>query len=183
MSRPSEDDREAVDRAFADLVAGYHLTSDRPDPLEQQVSIEQAPGDQTAPGQTRSDPMRGDQARPDADGVSQPAPETGDSDQRWADDHPLFRYEEPQPVAEDDPVAEERFVPEPLPLPRPAWPVLLAWIAMGYAVVTVLAAAMGLDLPRWAAWLTLVAFVGGFGLLVTRLPRHRPPDAGNGAVL
>ncbi len=167
MSRPSEDDREAVDRAFADLVAGYHLTADRPDPLEQQVSIDGAPGDQTAPSQS---------------GPAQPTSEAGEPDPRWADNHPLFRFEEP-PAAEDGPVEEERFVPEPLPLPRPAWPVLVAWLAMGYAVVVVLAAAMGLDLPRWAAWLTLLAFVGGFGLLVTRLPRHRPPDAGNGAVL
>ena len=32
MVRPSEDDREAIDRAFAEMVAGYHLTADRPDP-------------------------------------------------------------------------------------------------------------------------------------------------------
>ena len=25
-----DDDRESVDRAFAELVAGYHLTADRP---------------------------------------------------------------------------------------------------------------------------------------------------------
>jgi hypothetical protein len=29
----SEDDREATDRAFAEIVAGYHLTAERPDPL------------------------------------------------------------------------------------------------------------------------------------------------------
>jgi hypothetical protein len=29
----SEDDREAIDRAFAEIVAGYHLTAERPDPL------------------------------------------------------------------------------------------------------------------------------------------------------
>jgi hypothetical protein len=28
----SDDDREAIDQAFADLVAGYHLTADRSDP-------------------------------------------------------------------------------------------------------------------------------------------------------
>jgi hypothetical protein len=32
MPRP-EDDREAIDRAFAEIVAGYHLTAERPDPL------------------------------------------------------------------------------------------------------------------------------------------------------
>ena len=28
MVLPSEDDRDAIDRAFAELVAGYHLTAD-----------------------------------------------------------------------------------------------------------------------------------------------------------
>ena len=181
MTRPSEDDREAVERAFADLVAGYHLTSDRPDPLlEQQAARDQA-----------SD------AVPPSRGPAQPA---------WSD-QPLFQFEPPRPVhkarsvdgadeaapIEEEPAEEElaeeelgdgRFVPEPpLPLPRPAWPVLIAWIAMGYAVLAVLAVALGLQLPRWAGWLAVAGFVGGFGLLVTRLPRHRPPDAGNGAVV
>ena len=31
MVLPSEDDRAAIDRAFAELVAGYHLTADPPD--------------------------------------------------------------------------------------------------------------------------------------------------------
>ena len=31
MVLPSEDDRDAIDRAFAELVAGYHLTADPPD--------------------------------------------------------------------------------------------------------------------------------------------------------
>jgi hypothetical protein len=164
MSRPSEDDREAVDRAFADLVAGYHLTSDRPDPLLDQVKDQVGaaePGAESAPTTTEAE-----------------APQAG-----WADGHPLFRFVEPPELTEPSPV-EEKFVPEPLmPLPRPAWPVLVAWIAMGYAVLAVLAAAMGLKLPVWAGWVALVGFIGGFGLLVTRLPRHRDPDAGNGAVL
>ena len=158
MSRPSEDDREAVDRAFADLVAGYHLTSDRPDPLQSQQLAPEPSGE---PASGAADP-----------------PDTG-----WADSHPLFRYPEPAAVEEPPPVAE-KFVPEPpLPLPRPAWPVLVAWVAMGYAVLAVLAAAMGVRLPPWVGWMALVGFIGGFALLVTRLPRHRPPDAGNGAVL
>ena len=32
MALPSEDDRDAIDRAFAELVAGYHLTADQPGP-------------------------------------------------------------------------------------------------------------------------------------------------------
>ena len=79
---------------------------------------------------------------------------------------------------------EERFVPPPPPpLPKPAWPVLLAWLGMGYAVLMVLAVVVGVRLPAWAGWLAIIGFVGGFGILVTRLPRSRPPDAGDGAVL
>ncbi len=149
------DDREAIDRAFADLVAGYHLTADRAEP------------------------------------AAAPAPAEPTS---WADDHPLFRY--PPPDAPPDapldppdarpgpPEPEERFVPEPPPpLPKPAWPVLLAWLGMGYALLTVLAVVVGVRLPAWAGWMAIVGFVAGFGILVTRLPRHRPPDAGDGAVL
>ena len=161
MTRPGEEDRDAVDRAFADLVAGYHLTSDRPDPLEHPHPDPVGDGVSTAAQAETTDLSTADP------GLREPA---------------LFRFE---PVEEvEAPVAEEQFVPEPLmPLPRPAWPVLVAWIAIGYAVLAVLAAALGLNLPRWAGWLALLGFMGGFGLLVTRLPRHRPPDAGDGAVL
>ena len=60
---------------------------------------------------------------------------------------------------------------------------LVGWIGLGYAVLTVLAIAIGIELPRWAAWAGIIGFVGGFALLVSRLPRQRPPDAGDGAVL
>lgn len=147
MSRPSEDDREATDRAFADLVAGYHLTADRPDPMP-------------------------------------PAPPPSDhlEETPWAGERPLFRFAEPP---EEEPAeAEERFVPEPPPpLPKPAWPVLLSWIAMGYALLAMLAAVLGAHLPTWAGWMAVAGFVGGLAILATRLPRHRPPDAGDGAVL
>jgi hypothetical protein len=166
VTRPDEDDREAVDRAFADLVAGFHLTSDRPDPLEHPSPEPTPDGASTA---ARAEPTDLSTADP---GWSPPV---------------VFRFEPPPEIEESVPRArasEERFVPVPLmPLPRPAWPVLVAWIAMGYAVLAVLAAALGLNLPRWAGWLALFGFMGGFGLLVSRLPRHRPPDAGDGAVL
>jgi hypothetical protein len=165
MPRPSEDDREAVDRAFADLVAGYHLTSDRPDPLAPEQAVEASP----APAETEL-----------TEGVL--------TEGVWADEPPpfspqLFNFV-PPPEDKADRLREERFVPPPpAPLARPAWPVLLAWIGMGYAVLAVLAATLGAKLPPWAGWLALVGFVGGFGILVTRLPRNRPPDAGDGAVL
>ncbi len=146
--RSEERSDEAIDRAFADLVAGYHLTADRTEP---------------APAPTPSEH--------DTESTS------------WADEHPLFRYEEPDPEPAPEEV-EERFVPPPPPpLPKPAWPVLLAWLGMGYAVLMVLAVVVGVRLPGWAGWLAILGFVAGFGILVSRLPRSRPPDAGDGAVL
>ena len=79
--------------------------------------------------------------------------------------------------------AEERYEPEPLPpLRRPGVPALLGWIGMAYAIVVVLAGTFGIRSPlgRLARGRD---FVGGFGILMTRLPSHRPPDAGDGAVL
>lgn len=174
MSRPSDDDREEVDRAFADLVASYYLTSDRPDPLlDQPTSLESGSPDQTVHEVTARDQQ------------AETAPTTteeGSPDSSWADNHPLFRFEDP--VVEEEPELDEQFVPEPpMPLPHPAWPALVAWIAMGYSLLVVLAISLGAKLPTWVGWLALIGFVGGFGLLMTRLPRHRPPDAGNGAVL
>jgi hypothetical protein len=114
-----EDDTAAVERAFVELVAGYHLTADRPDPL---------------------------------------APAT-------------------EPV-----VDIEHFIPPPVePLPRPGLPALVGWIGIGYACVFVLLTAMGVRLPASAGWLAIVCFVGSFAILITRLPRSRPP--GDGAVL
>lgn len=167
-----EDDREAIDRAFADLVAGYHLTADR------------------------SEPAAASAPAPAPDQLGQPETEPTS----WADDHPLFRYPPPDAAADappdlpgpaglpdahpGPPEQEERFVPEPPPpLPKPAWPVLLAWLGMGYALLMVLAVVVGVRLPAWAGWMAILGFVAGFGILVARLPRHRPPDAGDGAVL
>jgi hypothetical protein len=159
MALPSEDDRDAIDRAFAELVAGYHLTADRPDPLSPET--------------------------PDEPAVASLAPD-GDSTAKWAADHPLFGLVETPPeaplVAEEP--TEERYIPEPLPpLQRPAVPALLGWIGIGYAIAIVLAATLGLSFPAWAGWAAVGSFVGGFGILMTRLPRERPPGAGNGAVL
>jgi hypothetical protein len=160
MGLPSEDDRDAIDRAFAELVAGYHLTADRPDPLSSEIQDEPT--------------------------VSSTAQEFEEGAVNWAADHPLFGFvETPAEVARSaaEPT-EERYVPEPLPpLRRPAIPALLGWIGIGYAIIIVLAATFGLRLPVWAGWLAVGSFVGGFGILMTQLPRERPPGAGDGAVL
>ena len=160
MVLPSEDDRDAIDRAFAELVADYYQTADRTDPLATEISDEPT--------------------------VAPPAAETSDGAADWAADHPLFGFVErpAEPLTPAEGPTEERYVPEPLPpLRRPAVPALLGWIGIGYAIVIVLAATFGLHFPAWAGWVAVGSFVGGFGILMTRLPRERPPDAGDGAVL
>ena len=151
------DDKESVDRAFAELVAGFHLTSDRPD----QEWDSSATGRTPAPGSVFETPTQLPPARP----PSRICPRRSPPPRRIRDRSTRF---EPEP---------------PPPLPRPAWPVLVGWIGLGYAVLTVLATVVGIELPRWAAWAGIIGFVGGFALLVSRLPRQRPPDAGDGAVL
>ena len=152
MSRGREDDRESVDRAFAEMIAGYHLTADPPDRQP------------TAPAE---------------------APQGAEADEGWADHHPLFRLQPPAAEPALPPIADPPpYVPEALPpMSRPAVPVILGWIGIGYAVVLVLAATFGLRFPPWAGWLAVGSFLGGFGILMTQLPRHRPPDSGDGAVL
>jgi hypothetical protein len=172
MVRPSEDDREAVDRAFAEMVAAYHLTADRPDGPER-------PADQVMPAPAPST----EGSSIEAGGV-----EGSVVDSSWADAHPLFSFvaspTTPEPSATLDEEAAEPYEPEPLPpLRRPGIPALVGWIGMAYAVVVVLAGTFGVTFPVWAGWLGVCGFIGGFGILMTRLPRDRPPGAGNGAVV
>jgi hypothetical protein len=159
MGLPSEDDRDAIDRAFAEMVAGYHLTADAPDPFSNEPPTEPV----TAPS----------------------GPEAANGAGNWATDHPLFSFADTADTqtSSEEP-SQDRYVPEPLPpLRRPGVPALLGWIGIGYAIIIVLAATFGLDFPAWTGWIAVGSFVGGFGILMTRLPRERPPDAGDGAVL
>jgi hypothetical protein len=159
MVLPSEDDRDAIDRAFAELVAGYHLTAAAPET---------------------------DTTEPPTEPVNQPSVPDADGVANWATDHPLFGFAEAPndaQISSDEPT-QDRYIPEPLPpLRRPGVPALLGWLGIGYAILIVLAATFGLRFPTWAGWIAVGSFVGGFGILMTRLPRDRPPDAGNGAVL
>ncbi|HEX6757133.1 MAG TPA: hypothetical protein VF086_01790 [Propionibacteriaceae bacterium] len=163
MALPSEDDRDAIERAFAELVAGYHLTADPPDTLTNEPPTEPV----------TSEPVTS-------------MPEAAGGAPNWATDHPLFGLTETPADAQasSSEPPEDRYVPEPLPpLGRPGVPALLGWIGIGYAIVIVLAATFGLGFPAWTGWIAVGSFVGGFGILMTRLPRDRPPDAGDGAVL
>ena len=163
MSAPRDDDREAIDRAFAELVANYHLTADRPDPLPPR----------------NADPEPPLRVEPEPPRVESPptAPITD-----WADNHPLFIGPD-LPPTRPEPEPQERYVPEPQPpMARPSLPILLAWAGIAFAAVIVLLAAFGVQLPSWTGWIAVAGFMGGFGVLVFHLPRSRPPGD-DGAVL
>ncbi|MBA8794341.1 hypothetical protein FHX74_001960 [Friedmanniella endophytica] len=163
---------EAVDRAFAELVAGYHLTAE---PLRPELGDDPAE-DPARPGRTAEpETFSGEQRAP---GTRRPAPQL---DSRWADEHPLFSFPaEPPP----EPEPEESYDPgPPPPWPRPSAAVLVGWIAVVFALLVMIGAALGAPVPRWMGWTAVGAFVGGFALLLSRLPRTRPPGSGDGAVL
>lgn len=187
------DDRAAVDRAFADLVAGFHVTAERPDP-SQPSDWDEPAHQHPAPGSVFETPAAAPQSEglqlegPQFEGLQSEGPRPEGAGTGSQVETPAFELPDidvPEPTDEPErTVEEEHYDPGPVaPLPRPAWPVLIGWIGIGYAVVTMLVGAFGFALPRWAAWTGIIAFAAGFGLLLSQLPRHRPPDAGNGAVL
>jgi hypothetical protein len=81
--------------------------------------------------------------------------------------------------------AEERFVPPPPPpLPRVAPDRLLAWSGVfGTPLVLLIAVILGVHLPAWLGYLLVAGFVGGFGYLVTRMPRGPRDPMDDGARL
>lgn len=168
MAEP-DDDRAAVDRAFAELVAGYHLTADRPS--QPRLALELT-GEVAGSEEPRVDP--GTPADPPVPPVLPVLPPTPDLVQPLA-----WRPAPPTP-----PVPDERYVPDPLPpLRRPGAPAIIGWTGVLFAATVVLGAGFGLDLPGWLGWLAVACFIVGSVVLLTQLPRHRPPDAGDGAVL
>lgn len=171
MAEP-DDDRESVDRAFAELVAGYHLTAERPEQpwlareLTSGLSTNEEPHlDVTETAEPRVLPSWPEPPTQPPRFVVRPAPPV-------------------RPSTPPVPAADERYVPDPLPpLARPGAPALVGWTGVLFAAAVVLAAGFGLDLPGWLGWLAVSTFIIGSVLLLTQLPRHRPPDAGDGAVL
>ena len=66
MVLPSEDDRDAIDRAFAELVAGYHLTADPPDqPTNEPPTEPVTPMPDGAPNWATDHPLFGLMETPD----------------------------------------------------------------------------------------------------------------------
>jgi hypothetical protein len=182
--------------AWRDLVARYDMTADEhagavpwpdrenlPEPPARERPAEPGPGPRPAGGAGRAGPASGaDRTR-----VIRPA-----TPPRGADPAP-------GPSAADTPAAgsaagsapgaedEEHYIPPPPPpLPHLDPVAKGAWTALfGGPAYLVLSSIIGWNVPGWAALLAVMAFVGGFAVVVVRLgdgpPRGEGPD--NGAVL
>jgi hypothetical protein len=86
--------------------------------------------------------------------------------------------------ATGDEDAEDHFIPPtPPPLPKPDAMTRLAWIALlGGPVYLVAAVFLRWEVPSWAAFTAVAAFIGGFVALVLRMG-DEPPEDDDGAVV
>jgi hypothetical protein len=133
-------------------------------------------GAEGAEGQDRhASPGHGSGARPDRTRVIRPATPP-----------PRGSARPPDPSAEADDDDEHYVPPAPPPLPHLDPIAKGAWTALfGGPAYLVLTSLIGWTVPGWAALLAVMAFVGGFAVVVLRLgdgpSRGEGPD--NGAVL
>lgn len=85
----------------------------------------------------------------------------------------------------EDDLEAERFVPpEPPPLPRGGFSTTFAWVCLlGGPLFLVFGALAWKDVPGGLILTAVAAFIGGFVMLVARLPRDHPDDPDDGAVV
>ena len=172
--------------AWRDLVARYDMPADEHAgavPWPDLESLTEPSGEEGPPG---SRPAQGPAATPSGGGGGggRADPTSGADRTRVIRPAVPPHGAEPAPGAEDD---EEHYVPPPPP-PLPHLDPLAkgAWTALfGGPAYLVLASIVGWNVPGWAALLAVMAFVGGFAVVVTRLGDgpSRGEGPGNGAVL
>ncbi|RKS74628.1 hypothetical protein BZB76_3145 [Actinomadura pelletieri DSM 43383] len=149
----AERDEDAI---WAEIVAGFDSTPD---------------GDETP--------------WPDEENVSEPADPPEEGDDRTGR-LPRARVIKPADTAEfpPDPDDEGHYVPPPPP-PLPSADPLTkgAWIALvGGPIYLLITVVLDWEVPGWAAFLAVAAFIGGFVTLVLRMG-DEPRDPDDGAVV
>jgi hypothetical protein len=87
-----------------------------------------------------------------------------------------------KPATDDD--DEEHYIPPPPPpLPKADAMTRFAWVALlGGPLYLVLSVFLSEDVPSWAAFVAVAAFIGGFVALVLRMG-DEPPEDDDGAVV
>ena len=177
-------DKAADDEAaWRDLVAQYRSPAVAEGAAPWPVREDLTGGPAAAAGAAGDDtnPDLGQVEPPGWDG---PVPGVIPAPPRFRVIRPAQPPQQPQspPAADDD----EQFVPPvPPPLPRLDPVSKGAWAALfggpGYLLLAVM---FGWQIPGWAAFCAVAAFVGGFAALVVRM-NDRPPEDGpdDGAVV
>ena len=165
---PDTADLDAPDFDAADLDSG-DLDSGDLDSADLDADLDTADGDE---------PDLGD--APTAPGVD-PIPGMSPAPPQLR----IIRPANPAPVPADD--DEEHFVPPPPPpLPRLDPLTKGAWVALfGGPADLLIAVMVDWQVPGWAAFCAVAAFVGGFATLVVHMGERPPRDSGpdDGAVV
>jgi hypothetical protein len=177
--------------AWRDLVARYDMPADEHVGAVPWPDLESLTEPSSGDGPPGERPGQGPAARPGGGGRADPA--SGADRTRvirpaipphGAEPAPGPPAADPAAAAGDD---EEHYIPPPPPpLPHLDPVAKGAWAALfGGPAYLVLTSIVGWNVPGWAALLAVMAFVGGFAVVVTRLgdgpSRGEGPD--NGAVL
>ncbi|MDN5727464.1 MAG: hypothetical protein L0G99_16280 [Propionibacteriales bacterium] len=201
----SADDQAYIDAEFAALVAGFGDTSTKPDDGPDQRDD---PGRRTDRGQGDDpDHNEGRDRTSTVPGMPAP-PNTTTRAPNWATLDPNTGYSRSRPVSDentserddgeltdegpgwrrhtppDDEEVDEG-APEIPPLP-PYRPSPTAVAGCGLLLLgAVLGGCLlfGLRMPYWVGWLALASLLGGVATLLSRLPRTRDPEDGDGARL
>lgn len=159
------------ERTWTELVESFHASTDDAEPTWPDAeNVDSGSGDSSDPSATTTrpgfvnDPGDGDDA----------GTETAERDTSAAASN-----EAPRPYDDD------HFVPPtPPPIPRTDMITMLAWVGVfGTPVLFAGAYVLGQSLPGLVSMIAVIAFVGGFGVLISRLRGHDPHDPDNGAVV
>jgi hypothetical protein len=103
----------------------------------------------------------------------------GEHEAAPAEPSPEHSHQQPRP--NDD----EHFVPPtPPPIPRTDMITMMAWAGVfGTPVLFAGAYVLGQSVSGLVSMIALIAFIGGFGVLISRLRGHDPHDPDSGAVV
>jgi hypothetical protein len=148
------------DQIFAEIVASF----DRPS----------AGGDTPWPAEENIDDTPDDPADETDTDAEQPGESTGEL---------TLTARVVKPATDDDDEDDHFIPPPPPPLPKPDATTRFAWIALlGGPVYLVMSVFLSWEVPSWAAFVAVAAFIGGFVALVLRMG-DEPPDNDDGAVV
>jgi len=149
------DQPDDLDKTFARIVAEYDAVPDRVDAVPWPAQEDVGPSQPRSPAQP----------------LPQSTSETYETATSW------------ESVRDD----EEHFVPPtPPPVPRPEPLTLMAWLGvLGAPIGFVMAALVGMVLPRLLTGALIIGFVAGIIVLIARMSRHAGDgyDPDDGAVV